>query len=124
MNRNLPAAPGISGPRRARGGFANDVRGFVSVEFAMIGAPLLCLIGAILVTALVYAEGIQLQAATQSAAHAAFASSAANRLTANQFVDDYVCPKLTAPFDCRLLQVRVQSASNWGAAGEKAPNPL
>jgi Flp pilus assembly protein TadG len=112
----VTASEGLRAPQ-AIGVFAKNRRGVTSVEFAMIAVPFFGLICAIFETSFVYIQSVQLQAATAAAARALMTSSVTGTITLNAFAQQYVCPRLTALFNCSLLQLSVSTPGSWSSAG-------
>lgn len=101
-------------------GFAENRRGTVAIEFAMIGVPLIGLMTAILETGVVFIQAQQLQVATRNAGRALRTSqSAANGQSYAWFVQNYICNKVTAMITCANVQIQItslaSSTADWSA---------
>jgi|SRR6185437_11553890 len=102
--------------------FARAQEGAAAVEFALVAAPFLALLFAIIETALVFFAGQTLEyAATQSGRliMTGQADAAAYDQTAFK---NAVCARIVALFDCQNnLYVNVQKYSTFGAASTATP---
>jgi Flp pilus assembly protein TadG len=108
--------------RLGLGGFARAREGSAAVEFALVAAPFLGLMFAIMETAFVFFAGQSLE----------YAASLAGRLIMTGQQDaaswdqaafkNQVCAQITALFDCQnKLYVNVQKYSSFGSASTSPP---
>jgi Flp pilus assembly protein TadG len=102
--------------------FLVDRRGATAVEFALVAAPFIALLIAILETCLVFLAQEVLQTATSQAARLIMTGQAQNQsMTASQFKQQ-VCNDAGALFSCSGIYVNVQTSTSFG--GMTQPNPL
>lgn len=106
--------------------FLTDRSGATMVEFAMIAVPFIGLISAIFETGNVYFKTSQLQVATETASRNVLVHSAANGMTYQQFINNYVCTHgtngtvqpgtLGMMFDCSKVLVNIAPVASWGGS--------
>lgn len=102
--------------------FATDRRGVTAVEFALVAAPFLALLIAILETCLVFLAQEVLQTATSQAARLIMTGQAQTQsMTPAQFRQQ-VCNDTAALFSCSGIYVNVQTFTSFG--GVTPLNPL
>ncbi len=119
----------IAGKRRRNlfGAFIRDGKGATAVEFALIAAPFLALIAALVQTFLLFfAQSLLENAVRQSARQilTGQVQSADASLTQAQAVAAFhqtVCNNAAALFTCTGLMVDVQVASAWSSANASTP---
>jgi len=101
---------------------ARDRSGASTVEFAMVAAPFLALIFAIMETALVFFAGQTLETAVADSSRLILTGQAQKQnLDANAFKAQ-VCARLIAMFDCNNgIMIDVRTASSFGAANTGSP---
>jgi Flp pilus assembly pilin Flp len=111
--------------RRAAGRaarFAGDRSGASALEFALVAAPLILLLLAVLQVSLVYFANVGLEGAIDRGARL-IRTGQAQKFSAQQFKTE-VCKHLSAPLKCDDLMLDVRSYSSFGgAAGNLAPPP-
>ncbi|WFU41571.1 pilus assembly protein [Bradyrhizobium sp. CB82] len=113
------AAP-ITKRRRWRAFFA-DRKGATAVEFALIGAPFIALLLAIIQTFLVFfAQQLLEQVVNQSSRAILTGQAQAQSMTQAQFANA-VCKNVVILFDCKGLMIDVQVASAWSSANTGLP---
>jgi Flp pilus assembly protein TadG len=111
--------PGRMLPAIAR--FARAQRAATAVEFAIISAPFVALLVAILQIALVLLAQQVLQTATEQAARLIMTGQAQNGgMSASQF-QQQVCNHATALFNCSGLYVNVQTFSTFSSVSMTNP---
>lgn len=103
------------------GGFVGCNNGATAVEFAIIAAPFLALLIAILQTALVFFASRVLDETAEQASRYIFTGQAQNAgMTQSQFAN-YVCQKTSALFNCNKLMVNVQNYGSFASANTSSP---
>jgi Flp pilus assembly protein TadG len=102
--------------------FARQQDGAAAIEFAMVAAPFLALVFAILETALVFFAGQTLEKATADAARLIMTGQAQTQgFDAAQFKQQ-VCSKIVALFDCSGgVYVDVQNYSSFSSVDTSLP---
>lgn len=102
--------------------FARAQDGAAAVEFALVAAPFLALIFAILETAMVFFSGQSLEAAVAASARLIMTGQAQTAAYTQSAFKDAVCTNIVAMFDCQnKLYVSVQNYSTFGAANTAPP---
>jgi Flp pilus assembly protein TadG len=102
-------------------GFARDRRGATAVEFALIAAPFIALLVAILETCLVFFAQEVLQTATTQASRLVMTGQAqAANLTAAQY-QQKVCTFASMIFTCSGIYVNVQTFSSFSSMTQLSP---
>ena len=100
---------------------AADARGAAILEFALVAAPLLALLLAIIETSLVFFTQQSIETATEVTARALMTGSAQSaNLSPAQF-KQIACNALPGYLDCSNLYVDVQTAASFSAANTSAP---
>jgi Flp pilus assembly protein TadG len=95
--------------------------GASAVEFALIAAPFLALLVAILQTAVVFLAGRVLDETTEQASRYILTGQAqTSGMTQSQFAD-YVCQKSSSLFNCSNFMVNVQNYSSFASANTSTP---
>ncbi len=104
--------PGAASQRHCRGLFIDDRRAAAAVEFALVAAPMLLMVMAVLQSALyVYFSG-QLDHATQNAARQILTGTIQNAGTsAADFRNKILCPLLPSVMSCNNVVVNLQAFS-------------
>lgn len=111
----------ISRRRRWRA-FSADRTGATAVEFAMIGAPFIALLVAIIQTFLVFfAQQLLESVVTQSSRAILTGQAQAQNLSQTQFAQ-LVCSNVVILFKCSNLMIDVQVAGSWTSANAGAPS--
>ncbi len=110
--------------RRARH-FARAEEAAAAVEFALVAAPFLALIFAIMETALVFFAGQSLEAVATEAGRMVMTGQAqsAGYSTAADFKTNVVCPALgsNSLFDCSKVDVDVKTYTNFASINSAPP---
>jgi Flp pilus assembly protein TadG len=105
----------------AVGRFAQRQGGVAAVEFALVAAPFLGLLFAILETGMVLLAGQTLQtAAVQSARQILTGQAQTNGLSAGQF-QNVVCGNISSLFNCASVYVNVQTYASFGSVSMLNP---
>jgi Flp pilus assembly protein TadG len=106
--------------RRCRA-FLADRKGATAVEFALVAAPFLFLLVAIIQTFLVFfAQQLLETAVNQSSRLILTGQAQAQSLTQSQFASK-VCSNLPNFFNCNNLMIDVEVASSWTTANAGTP---
>lgn len=109
---------------RRRGGFLRDCRGTSALEFAIIAAPLLLLLLAILEVGLVYFANFELDNAVNHGARLVRTGQAqTGNFDAAAFHTE-ICQKLVTPITCDGLKLDVRHISSFSSADSELPSPL
>jgi Flp pilus assembly protein TadG len=105
--------------------FARAEEAAAAVEFALVAAPFLALIFAIMETALVFFAGQTLEAAATTAGRMVMTgqAQAAGYASPGQFKTNVVCPALgkSSLFNCANVDVDVQTYANFGLINTAPP---
>jgi Flp pilus assembly protein TadG len=114
--------------RRNRfGAFINDRKGATAVEFALIAAPFLALIAALIQTFLLFFAQSQLESAVRQSGRQILTGQVQSQdasLTPTQAMTAFhqtVCNNGASLFTCAGLMVDVQVASQWSSANTGMP---
>jgi Flp pilus assembly protein TadG len=102
--------------------FAREQDGATVIEFAIVVAPFLALLFAIIETAMVFFAGQTLETAVADSSRLILTGQAQKQnLDANAFKAQ-VCARLVAMFDCNNgIMIDVRTASSFGAANTGSP---
>jgi Flp pilus assembly protein TadG len=101
--------------------FRRDDRGATIVEFAIISAPFIALLIAILVTSLVFFAQQGLETTSEAAARLIMTGQAQqNGWTASQY-QTQVCAQLPPFLSCSNLMIDVETATSFSTASAAAP---
>jgi len=96
--------------------------GAAAVEFALVAAPFLALMFAIIETALVFFAGQYLETVVADASRLIMTGQVQTQgLTQSQFINNDVCPKIVALFNCSSLIVDVQKYTAYSGANTSQP---
>jgi Flp pilus assembly protein TadG len=110
----------ITKRRRWRAFFA-DRKGATAVEFALVGAPFIALLVALIQTFLVFfAQQLLEQVVNQSSRMILTGQAQAQNMNQTQFAA-VVCSNVVILFDCNKLMIDVQVAGSWSSANTGAP---
>ena len=102
--------------------FAKAQDGAAAIEFAIVAAPFLALIFAIMETALVFFSGQTLEAAVATSSRLIMTGQAQNGGFDQNAFKTSVCNSIVALFDCQnKLYVNVQNFSTFGSASTTPP---
>jgi Flp pilus assembly protein TadG len=108
--------------RRRWRAFVADRTGATAVEFALIGAPFIALLLALIQTFLVFfAQQLLESVVTESSRLILTGQAQAQNLTQSQF-SQAVCSKVVILFNCNNLMIDVQVAGSWTSANAGAPS--
>jgi Flp pilus assembly protein TadG len=102
--------------------FCAAQNGATAVEFALIAPAFLAMIFAILqLTIFLFAQQTLQNAAVQTGRLFMTGSAQTSGLTQTQFINNNVCPIVSALFTCSNLQVNVAAYSSFSSANTSAP---
>jgi Flp pilus assembly protein TadG len=108
--------------RRRWRAFAADRTGATAVEFALIGAPFIALLVALIQTFLVFfAQQLLESVVTQSSRSILTGQAQGQSLTQSQFAQ-LVCSNVRILFNCSNLMIDVQVAGAWTSANAGSPS--
>ncbi len=101
--------------------FVRCKKGATAVEFALVAAPFLALLVALIQTALVFFAGRVLDATTETASRIILTGQAQTaNMTQAQFATN-VCNNTFALFNCNKFMINVQSYSDFSSASTVTP---
>ena len=95
--------------------------GAAAVEFAIVAAPFLALMFAILETGLVFFAGQTLETVASDSARLILTGQAQNQGMSQSQFNAAVCAKVAAMFDCTKMMLDVQTYSNFSSANTSLP---
>src|SRR3954452_9195660 len=102
--------------------FVREKDGVVAVEFAMVAAPFLALMFAIMETALVFFASQTLETAVADSARLIMTGQAQSQSFSQAQFKDAVCAKIKGLFDCAGgLQIDVKTYTSFGSVDNSAP---
>ncbi|SFH93112.1 TadE/TadG family type IV pilus assembly protein [Bradyrhizobium sp. cf659] len=111
--------------RRRRGGrcaaFARDSRGATAVEFALVAAPFLALIIALIQTFLVFFAQQLLESVVRQSARLVMTGQVQSAQMTQAVFKQKVCDQVVILFTCSGLMVDMQVATSWSAANTGIP---
>jgi Flp pilus assembly protein TadG len=109
------------GHRNRFASFIKDRRGATAVEFALVAAPFIGLLAALIQTFLVFFAQELLESVVQQSSRQILTGQVqSQQLTQAQF-HQVVCNQVAILFSCSGLMVDVQVATSWSSAGTSAP---
>ena len=107
--------------RRRWRAFVADRDGATAVEFALVGAPFVALLVALIQTFLVFFAQQLLETAVNASSRQIMTGQAqATSMNQTQFASA-VCSNLPILFDCTKLMIDVEVAGSWSSANTGAP---
>jgi Flp pilus assembly protein TadG len=107
--------------RRSWRAFLADRKGATAVEFALVGAPFVALLVALIQTFLVFFAQQLLETAVNQSSRAILTGQAQGAsMTQAQFASS-VCSNLAILFNCNNLMIDVEVASSWSSANTGTP---
>jgi Flp pilus assembly protein TadG len=98
---------------------ASDARGGAAVEFALVAAPFLALLFAIIETAMVFYAGATMEAAVQDAARQVRIGQARTEAEFRQAL----CARIGPATDCGAIEVEVRPIDGFADAQGWSPGP-
>jgi len=110
-----------SGSNR-RAAFVTDSRGATAVEFALVAAPFLALIVALIQTFLVFFAQELLESVVQKSSRLILTGQVQSQQMKQDAFKKAVCNQIVILFSCDGLMVDVQVATTWSSANTSVPN--
>jgi len=102
-------------------GFIRRQEGTAAIEFAIVAAPFLALLLAIMQTALAYFAGQVLETAVADSSRMVLTGSVQNAGMDQAKFGAAVCAKIPGLFNCSGLMIDMQTVANFAAANVAAP---
>jgi Flp pilus assembly protein TadG len=102
--------------------FIGEKRGAAAVEFALVAAPFLALLVALLQTALVFFAGRVLDETTEEASRYILTGQAQTANMTQSGFATWVCGKTFALFNCKNFMINVQNYASFAAANTGTPS--
>lgn len=116
--------PGIATTKRRRNrctAFARDSRGATAVEFALVAAPFLALIIALIQTFLVFFAQQMLESVVSQSARLVMTGQVQSAKMSQADFKQKVCDQIVILFNCSGLMVDMQVATSWTSANTAIP---
>ncbi|MBR0727969.1 pilus assembly protein [Bradyrhizobium japonicum] len=111
--------------RQRRGGrcaaFARDNRGATAVEFALVAAPFLALVIALIQTFLVFFAQQMLESVVRQSARLVMTGQVQSAQMNQAVFKQKVCDQIVILFNCSGLMVDMQVATSWSSANTATP---
>ncbi|MBR0881409.1 Flp pilus assembly protein TadG [Bradyrhizobium japonicum] len=111
--------------RKRRGGrcatFARDSRGATAVEFALVAAPFLALIIALVQTFLVFFAQQMLESVVRQSARLVLTGQVQSAQMNQAVFKQKVCDQIVILFNCSGLMIDMQVATSWSSANTATP---
>ena len=104
--------------------FQQDASGASALEFALVAAPLILLLLAVLQLAIVFFANYTLESATTQGARLIRTGQAQTQKFDSAKFKKEVCKQLSAPVKCADLKLDVRSYSSFGGAASGLTNPM
>ncbi|RXG98507.1 TadE/TadG family type IV pilus assembly protein [Bradyrhizobium zhanjiangense] len=101
--------------------FARDRRGATAVEFALVAAPFLALIIALLQTFLVFFAQQMLESVVRQSARLVMTGQVQSAKMTQAVFKQKVCDQIVILFNCSGLMVDMQVATSWTSANTAMP---
>jgi Flp pilus assembly protein TadG len=95
--------------------------GSAAIEFAVVAAPFLALLFAIMETALIFLAGQTLETAVQNSSRLILTGQAQNQGYNMQSFQQAVCQNLASIFNCNNILIDVQTAQNFSTTNTSLP---
>ena len=119
----------MTGPKattsKRRGGrcatFARDSRGATAVEFALVAAPFLALIIALVQTFLVFFAQQMLESVVRQSARLVLTGQVQSAQMNQAVFKQKVCDQIVILFNCSGLMIDMQVATSWSSANTATP---
>ncbi len=109
------------GHRNRCDSFVKDTTGATAVEFALVAAPFIALIVALIQTFLVFFAQELLESAVQQSSRQILTGQVQLQQTSATAFQQTVCNQVVILFSCTGLMVDVQVATSWSSANTSAP---
>ncbi|MGC2776077.1 MAG: TadE/TadG family type IV pilus assembly protein [Bradyrhizobium sp.] len=117
-----PPAASPAGHRGVCRAFVSDSRAATAVEFALVAAPFLALIIALIQTFLVFFAQQLLESVVQQSARMVMTGQVQTQtLSQDAFKQQVVCKKIRIFFDCSGLMIDMQVANAWSSTNTAMP---
>lgn len=116
--------PGAATTKRRRNrcaAFARDSRGATAVEFALVAAPFLALIIALIQTFLVFFAQQMLESVVSQSARLVMTGQVQSAKMTQAVFKQKVCDQIVILFNCSGLMVDMQVATSWTSANTAMP---
>lgn len=107
--------------RRRFAAFARDDRGATAVEFALVAAPFLGLVIALIQTFLVFFAQQMLESVVRQSARLVMTGQVQSANMTQAVFKQKVCDQIVILFNCSGLMVDLQVATSWTAANTAMP---
>ena len=107
--------------RRRCAAFARDDRGATAVEFALVAAPFLALVIALIQTFLVFFAQQMLETIVRQSARLVMTGQVQSANMTQAVFKQKVCDQIVILFNCSGLMVDMQVASSWTSANTAMP---
>ncbi|MBR0966314.1 pilus assembly protein [Bradyrhizobium diazoefficiens] len=107
--------------RRRYAAFAGDDKGATAVEFALVTAPFLALIIALIQTFLVFFAQELLESVVQQSARLIMTGQVQSQQMTQAAFKQKVCDQIVIFFNCSGIMVDVQVANSWTSADTSMP---
>ncbi|WBL81793.1 pilus assembly protein [Bradyrhizobium xenonodulans] len=107
--------------RNRRAAFARDDRGATAVEFALVAAPFLALIIALMQTFLVFFAQQMLESVVRQSARLVMTGQVQSAQMTQAVFKQKVCDQIVILFNCSGLMVDMQVATSWSSANTATP---
>ncbi|MGY4375343.1 Flp pilus assembly protein TadG [Bradyrhizobium sp. i1.3.6] len=101
--------------------FAGDSRGATAVEFALVAAPFLALIIALIQTFLVFFAQQMLETVVRQSARLVMTGQVQSAQMNQAVFKQKVCDQIVILFNCSGLMVDMQVATSWSSANTATP---
>jgi len=116
--------PDVATTKRRRnrcGAFARDKSGATAVEFALVAAPFLALIIALIQTFLVFFAQQLLESVVRQSARLVMTGQVQSAQMTKDVFKQKVCDQVVILFNCNGLMIDVQVANSWNSANTGMP---
>jgi Flp pilus assembly protein TadG len=116
--------PDVATTKRRRnrcGAFARDKSGATAVEFALVAAPFLALIIALIQTFLVFFAQQMLETVVRQSARLVMTGQVQSAQMNQAVFKQKVCDQIVILFNCSGLMVDMQVATSWSSANTATP---
>jgi len=113
----------VPGSKRCnrRAAFVTDSRGATAVEFALVAAPFLALVVALIQTFLVFFAQELLESVVQKSSRLILTGQVQSQQMKQDAFKQAVCNQIVILFNCNGLMVDVQVATAWSSANTSTP---
>ena len=108
-------------PRNRCAAFARDSRGATAVEFALVAAPFLALIIALIQTFLVFFAQQTLETVVRQSARLVMTGQVQSAQMSQSVFKQKVCDQIVILFNCSGIMIDMQVATSWTSANAGMP---